>query len=179
MGCAKHGMLANIKWLWLFGAMISSQVYALSSERIAASHVLKSPLSSWVKILPLNGEHVIQATPEYRWSYNNQFNNVYLDAKGRINPLDEQEQPRSAGLLGSAHVEKLHTYQITNFNKLLAKSLGEPVAYKEVHTLRVFSEFGFAYDLSFFSNNKQLSYVMVCINHCANVQPKVLQVFPV
>lgn len=161
--------------LLMFLISLNSCGSGYDRDKVEKTHKLKEPLNTWVKIEPLHGEHVIRAVKPYAWSYNNQFEDVYLGAKGGLQPLGPEETPNPSGKLGFANVEKLHTYQIDNYNASLSKALGKVVTYKEVYTLRVFSD-GFAYDLSFYSDGSNLEYVKVCLDHCLNVEPKIIKV---
>jgi hypothetical protein len=139
------------------------------------THTLPEPVSNWLVVEKVDDEHILRASDLYYWNYTNGIKNVYFGADGDFISLEEDKPLKTSGKLGYVNIEKLHTYQIENYNKSLSKKLGFEVNYMSVYTVRVFSSRGGAFDMAFYLNYDVLEYIKVCIDHCLSLEPKVLK----
>lgn len=142
---------------------------------IGKEQKLTNPLSNWLIIKQFDHGHIIRSIAPYQWSYKNNIN-VFLNAKGEIQPFAPEGELAIQGQLGSAHMYKLHTYQIDNLNKDLTEELNKTIIYNDIYQLRVFSTYHFAYDLFIYVNGEDVEYIMVCKDFCRETKAEIIVV---
>jgi hypothetical protein len=142
-------------------------------EKVRMKQKLDNPLSSWLAIDDVTGGQIIRPQSDYIWK-DQHDNNVFLNSEGPLQIIKNNEKYFSSGQLGSAHVEKLHSYQIVNFNKVLKDVFGIESKMSDIYHLRVFSADNFAYDLNIYSELGAAKYISVCIDYCWESKPKLI-----
>jgi len=138
---------------------------SFKNNKMSEKQKLSEPLSLWLIIDRVNGGQVIRPMPGYQWKGLN-GHQVFLNSNGLLQVLKDGEEMTSSGDLGSAYIEKNHTYLIDRFNDKLEKYFNVKYTGRDTYHLRIFSLEGFAYDLSVYSENNEVNYIMVCRDYC-------------
>lgn len=154
----------------------------VSSPEFIEEQKLKAPMSSWLQIIS-NGDGQVIVPPEnYKWT-NLSGKQVYLASTGNVLTINEKKSYSSPDNFRPTASEKLHSYQITRFNKKLKEKFDIDSDLKHLYHLRVFgNNVGFVktdyftYDLTLYSNDKELRYILVCLDYCYNSEPEVVSV---
>ena len=135
---------------------------------------LTLPISNWLEIADVDGGQVLKPLNPYLWK-DKESSTVFINGSGELTSLEGTEEYFANSDFGGVVIKQIHPKQVVkNLNNSLNQLVKAKHYFKEIYHLRIFHEDIFAYDLLFYSDDKELKYITVCIEYCNNSDEEVI-----